>query len=125
MSFTYTIDPQAGLLLVLAEGVVTQEERLETLISWMTDSRFRSDLDAICDFSKAESTPTMAELREIVAFLNDQAEFIGNPRIAVVVSKAITFVVAHEFAAIASQIPLEVRVFSDVEAAVSWLRPSI
>ena len=123
MSFTYSIDPAAGLLLVRAEGAVTQEERLEAVVAWMSDQHFRSDLDAICDFSQAETTPTMAELREMVAFLGRLSEFVGRPRIAIVVSKAITFVMAQQFASIAKQIPLEVRVFSDRETALSWLRP--
>ena len=124
MSFTYTIDPTAGLLLVRAEGVVTQEERIEAVVSWMTDQHFRADLDAICDFSRAESTPTMAELRELIALLGRLSDFVGSPRVAIVVSKAITFVMAQQFASIAKQIPLEVRVFSDPESAVSWLRPA-
>ena len=124
MSFTYTIDPIEGLLLVRAEGVVTQEERLEAVVSWMTDQHFRADLDAICDFSGAESTPTMAELRELVGLLGRLSDFVGSPRIAIVVSKAITFVVAEQFASIAKQIPIQVRVFSNRESAVSWLRPA-
>jgi hypothetical protein len=123
MPFTYTIDPKAGLLLVRAEGVVTQAERVETVMAWMTDPLFRPDLDTICDFSEAQSTPTMAELRELAGLVSRYADYVGNARLAIVASKAITFVVAQEFASMAKRIPLEVQVFSDREEALSWLRP--
>jgi hypothetical protein len=123
MPFTYTIDPKAGLLIVLAEGVVTQAERVETVMAWMTDPLFRPDLDTICDFSEAQSTPTMAELRELAGLVARYIDYVGNARLAIVASKAITFVVAQEFASMAKRIPLEVRVFSDGEEALSWLRP--
>jgi hypothetical protein len=123
MPFTYTIDPKAGLLLVRAEGVVTQAERVETVMAWMTDPLFRPDLDTICDFSEAQSTPTMAELRELAGLVSRYTDYVGNVRLAIVASNAITFVVAQEFASMAKRIPLEVRVFSDCEEALSWLRP--
>ena len=109
--------------LTRAEGVVTQAERVETVMAWMTDPLFRPDLDTICDFSEAQSTPTMAELRELAGLVGRYTDYVGNARLAIVASKAITFVVAQEFASMAKRIPLEVRVFSDREEAVSWLRP--
>jgi hypothetical protein len=123
MPFTYTIDPKVGLLIVLAKGVVTQAERVETVMAWMTDPLFRPDLDTICDFSEAQSTPTMAELRELAGLVARYTDYVGNARLAIVASKAITFVVAQEFASMAKRIPLDVRVFSDREEALSWLRP--
>jgi SpoIIAA-like len=123
MPFTYTIDPKVGLLIVRAEGVVTQAERVETVMAWMTDPLFRPDLDTICDFSEAQSTPTMAELRELAGLAGRYTAYVGNARLAIVTSKAITFVVAQEFASMAKRIPLEVRVFADREEALSWLRP--
>src|SRR5262245_11913410 len=123
MPFTYTIDPKAGLMIVLAEGVVRPAERVETVMAWMTDPLFRPDLDTICDFSEAQSTPTMAELRELADFVARYTDYVGNARLAIVASKAIVFVVAQEFASMAKTIPMEVRVFSDREEALTWLRP--
>jgi hypothetical protein len=123
MPFTYTIDPNAGLLMARAQGVVTQAEYVETVMAWMTDPLFRPDLDTICDFSEVQSTPTMAELRELAGLVARYTDYVGNARLAMVASKAITFVVAQEFASMAKRIPMEVRVFSDREDALSWLRP--
>jgi hypothetical protein len=113
------------LLQIRAEGVVMQDERFEALVSWMTHPLFRPNLDAICDFSDAASIPTMSELRELVGFVARHTEFVGRPKIAVVAKKAITFAMAQEFASLAGRVPLDVRVFSDRESAMTWLgRPA-
>jgi hypothetical protein len=65
----------------------------------------------------------MAELRELAGLVGRYTDYVGNARLAIVASKAITFVVAQEFASMAERIPLEVRVFSDREEALTWLRP--
>ena len=92
-------------------------------MAWMTDPLFRPDLDTICDFSEAQSTPTMAELRELAGLVGSTPTTSATRGLRLWRAKAITFVVAQEFASMAKRIPLEVRVFSDREEALSWLRP--
>jgi hypothetical protein len=66
MSLTYQIDPQAGIIEVQGAGVITQAEYVAGVMSWMIDPLFRRGLDGLCDFTAAESTPTMADLRELL-----------------------------------------------------------
>jgi hypothetical protein len=123
MSFTYRIDTDAGLLLVIAEGHVTQDERLDAMKAWLSDPLFRSGLKTFCDFSNASSTPTLTELGTIVEFIQRHATSIGRPKPAVLAPKVVTFGVARHFQGMIEGEPLAVRVFTDRQAAWEWLDP--
>jgi hypothetical protein len=122
MSFTYHIDSSAGILFIVGEGAITQAERLETMRAWLSDSAFRPGLHTLCDFSAATSTPSLPELREILAIINRNATLIGRTRLAVVTARDVTLGVAHQFQALAEASPLNVQIFADREAALAWLR---
>jgi hypothetical protein len=125
MPLTYRIDPGASLLLVTARGVTTQPERVETLYAWLSDPAFKPDLDAFCDFSEVQSTPKLADMRELIAIVHDNAGVIGRSRMAILTSKPIVFGVAKVFEALTEveSAPLHVRVFFDRAKAWAWLRP--
>ena len=122
MSFTYHIDSSAGILFIVGEGAITQAERLETMRAWLSDPAFRPGLHALCDFSAATSTPSLPELREIMAIINRNATLIGRTRLAVVTARDVTVGVARQFQALAESSPLNVQIFADREAALAWLR---
>jgi hypothetical protein len=122
MSFTYHIDSSAGILYIVGEGAITQAERLETMRAWLSDPAFRPGLHALCDFSAATSTPSLPELREIMAIINRNATLIGRTRLAMVTARDVTLGVARQFQALAEASPLNVQIFADREAALAWLR---
>lgn len=122
MPFTYRIDPEAGLLFLTGQGVVTQQERLAALRTWLADPAFRPGLDALCDFSAAVSTPDFADLEALLAVVRQHASAIGRSRVAIVAGKPVVFGVARQFEALAGEGPLEVRAFRDRAEAMSWLR---
>jgi len=122
MSFTYHIDSRAGILFIVGEGAITQAERLETMRTWLSDPAFRPGLHTLCDFSAATSTPSLPELREIIAIINQNATLIGRTRLAVVTARDVTLGVAHQFEVLAEASPLIVQTFTDREAALAWLR---
>jgi len=123
---TYRIDPDAHMLFITGEGIITQAERVQTMRAWWKDPAFKPSLDAFCDFSAAESTPTMSELREIIALMGQHSENIGPQKIAILTAKPVTFGVARVFQTIAEDgLPLlEVRVFYDRKEVWAWLRPA-
>jgi len=123
MPLTYQIDPQAGIIEVRGVGVITQAEYVDGLMSWMIDPLFRPGLDGLCDFTAAESTPTMADLRELVDLVARHSAYVGRVKVAIIASKPITFGVAREFASLAEAAHLEVQLFGDRDSAMSWLRP--
>src|SRR5262245_61168189 len=127
VSFTYRIDPDAGLLTIVGAGVVTQPERLATMRAWLSDPAFRPGLDTLCDFSAARSTPTLPELIEIAEFIKRHSAAIGPTKLAVVAARPVTFGAVRQFEALVAHIalaPLQVQIFPDRDAALAWLRAS-
>ena len=121
MPFTYRIDSDAGILFVVGEGVVTQQERMEAMRAWLKDPAYRPGLHTLCDFSRAASTPTFEELRQIVMLMSQHVELIGKKKVAVVTSRAITFGVARQFETLLEGSPVDVHVFGHHTTALAWL----
>jgi hypothetical protein len=73
----------------------------------------------------AQSTPRLRELREIIAILRQHMPPRGPRKLAIVTARSVTYAVARVFQALIQpkDIPLQVRVFVDREAAWAWLRP--
>ena len=122
MPWSYHIDLDAGMLLVVGEGTISQSERLEAMRGWLRDPGFRPGMNTLCDFSEANSTPTMAELHEIVSLVERHSSAIGKKKLAVVAPRPVTFGVARQFQTLADTGPLDVGVFKDRRAALGWLR---
>jgi hypothetical protein len=122
MPITYQIDPDAGMLIVIADGESTQQERLEAIQKWINDPAFRPGLQTLCDFTTALSIPTLPELDEIVGLIRRHASAIGRKKLAVVTSRPVTFGVARQFGALAPGGVLTVQVFRDRDVALAWLR---
>jgi hypothetical protein len=125
MPMTYRIDTDARILFISAPGITTQADRLETMLAWINDPAFTPGLDTFCDFSTAESTPRLSDLRELVAAIGENASKIGHQRVAILAAKPITFGVARVFESMAEfeEIPLTVRVFFERNKLWEWLRP--
>jgi hypothetical protein len=125
MSLGFQIHPDIGLLFIRGQGVITQRERIRALLAWTQDADYASCGDAILDVAAAKSTPTIAELRELIALLKQHMPVSGPRRLAIVTSKPITFAVARAFENLVKfrGIPLQVRVFMDPGRAWTWLRP--
>jgi hypothetical protein len=121
MPLTYRIDSDAGMLLVVGEGTISQAERIEAISEWLRHPEFGPGLNTLCDFSAATSTPTMAELREIVSLVARHAKRIGRKKVAVIATEPVTFGVARQFQTLADSGPLNVSVFRDRRAALGWL----
>jgi hypothetical protein len=125
MPLAYSILAEWKLLCIRGVGVMTQSERIQTMREWLADPAYPDCTDALCDFSQADSTPTMAELRELVNLMSQLLPGHGPKRLAMVTSKAITFAVAGEFKDFVARagVPMEVQVFADFQSAWIWLRP--
>jgi hypothetical protein len=121
----FHIYPDVRLLFIRASGVVTQEERVRTLMAWLRDPRYECCIDSLFDVTQAQSTPKLAELRELIAILKQDMPATGPRKLAIVTSKPITFAVARAFESLIhlDAVPLHIRVFMNREQAWTWLRP--
>jgi SpoIIAA-like len=125
MPMGFCIYPDFRLLFIRGHGVVTQAERVETMLTWLRDPLYERCTDALFDVTTAESTPKVAELRQIIALLRQHQPAGGPRKLAIVTAKPITFVVAGIFEELIQfkAVPLRVKVFLNREQAWTWLRP--
>ena len=125
MPLGFNFYPDMQLLFIRGEGVITQRERVQTMLAWLRDPAYERCLDALFDISAAESTPRLAELRELIGLLEQHMPTSGPRKLAIVTSKPTTFAVARIFKDLIriEGVPLEVKVFFDREKAWRWLRP--
>jgi SpoIIAA-like len=125
MPIGFYIYRDSRLLFIRGHGVITQAERVETIRAWLRDPDYQDCIDALFDVTAARSTPRLAELRQIIAILRQHMPGRGPKKLAIVTSRPITYAVARVFQELMQprDIPLEVKVFSDREAAWGWLRP--
>jgi len=125
MPMYFYIYPDFQVLFIRGHGVITQTERIETMLTWLRDPAYELCTSALFDVVDAQSTPRLAELRQIIALLQQRLPAGGPRRLAIVTSKPITFAVARVFEQLMrlKGVPLEVRSFSDRDRAWAWLRP--
>jgi hypothetical protein len=121
----FSIYREFRLLFIRGHGVITQTERIETMLAWLRDPGYQNCTDALFDVTAAESTPKLAELRQIIAILGQHMPDSGPRKLAMVTSRPITYAVARVFQDLIQpeDVPLQVRVFFDREMAWAWLRP--
>ena len=119
------IDATARLLVVEEIDDVSHDERLDAMRRWIADPGFRPDLDTLLDLTSARSAPSLSELRGMLAFDNQRRHEIGFVRIAVVTNQPVVYGAFRQFQALAesNNAPFELRLFSERQTALAWLRP--
>jgi hypothetical protein len=124
MPIGFQIYPDSGLLFIRGYGIIAQAERINTMLAWLRDPGYRQCTDAMFDVTAAETTPRLAELREIISILREYAPADGPRKLAIVTARPITYVVAQVFQNLIQpkDLPLQVKVFMDRELAWAWLR---
>lgn len=113
------------LLFVRGEGVITQTERVRTLLAWLRDPQYEQCTDALFDVRAADSAPDPEEIRELITILQRHLPVHGPRKLAIITSKPIAYIAAQLFDSLlrVRAIPIQVKVFLDRERAWKWLRP--
>ena len=120
MPMTYRIDSDAGLLLVVGNGAITQSERLEA-IQLATPSRVPPGPPHALRPLGRHVDPDDVGLHEIIALIDQQTASIGRKKVAMLTAAPVTYGVARQFQALTDSGPLQVRVFTDRTATLEWL----
>jgi hypothetical protein len=125
MPIGFHIYPDFRLLFIRGHGAITQTERIDTMLAWLRDPGYRDCTDAFFDVTAAQTTPKLAELRQIIAILRQEMPESGPRKLAIVTARPITYAVAQVFQKFVQlkSVPLQVRVFFNRESAWAWLRP--
>ena len=129
MPLVYTFRSDIGLLVIVGQGEISQNERLNAIRGWLSDPSYKPGLDVLCDLSGAATATvsSLSELREMVALVRENAQAMGPHKLAVVASKPVGFGVARQFEALmaVANPVVDVRIFATRSEAWSWLRPDI
>ena len=125
MSFGFHIYRDLALLFIRGQGTITQTEYVRAMLAWLEDPGYRQCADALIDLADTDSTPTMGEIRELITVLQQHRPPHGPRRLAMVVSKPISYAIASVFEKLlrVRNFPMEVKVFIDPARAWAWLRP--
>ena len=125
MALGYFINTGLRLLYIRGQGVVTQRERIQTMLAWLRDPDYTLCDSALFDVSDTQSTPRIAEMRELISILRQHEPVVGPRRLAIVTSKPIAFGIAEIFGRFLQLkgMSLHVRAFLTPESAWAWLRP--
>jgi hypothetical protein len=126
MPLTYHIYQDDRILFIQGDGVIAQHERIQSMFAWINDRGYEHCADALCDFSAAESTPTVSDLRELTMLLANHLPVRGPKKLAIVTPKPIAYGMARVFEDLVrgNDIPLQIRVFAGRAEAWAWLRPA-
>jgi hypothetical protein len=127
MALGYFINNDLRLLYIRGQGVITQQERIHTMLAWLRDPGYERCDVALFDISDTRSTPRISEMRELISILRQHQPASGPQRLAIVTSKPIAFGVAQIFGhylQLKGMSP-HVRAFLTPESAWTWLIPDM
>lgn len=117
---TYKKDESDAILIRTILGQITMSEIIELWEKDIKEKRVTTDLKAvITDLTKGRNLAKMEELKNITAFYQQNYEFFGNIKIAVVLndrSIAIPLMYEHE------NHQVKHLAFSTLEAAFKWAK---
>ena len=109
--------------------------RFEIAGDWTTDEMERSTLagvraiagrdgyDALCDLTRTGRVSTPAEIRRLVQILTEEGSALRGRRAAMVVGNPTSYGMMRMLSAHTEPIGIEVKIFTDLEEAMRFLRP--
>lgn len=114
------LDPR-GFMRVTVTGRPTYGGFVEAFGAITAHESFRRGLNVVWDFREAPLAAVPTEtLRRIVRFAAERQETRRGARVAVAVASDADFGVARIFEALAADLPIEFRVFRNLEDAERW-----
>ncbi len=127
MPVSYTIDPTARLVQFVISGEFESADIMTLLRSVAADPNFQAGFDFLSDNRLVTRPVTTEQVKLMASFVAHGPPIFVGARAAFVTNSAASFGMMRMFASLAEEISLDVRVFSDVDAAGAWLsqpRPS-
>jgi hypothetical protein len=122
MPITYRIDTDQGLILTAATGVLTDEELLKHKRALAADPDFSPGMRQLSDVRGVERLEVTPEgVRLMVALDRDQADQLGDWRLAIVTTADFVFGTARMYQSMTDEEQNRVQVFRDMAEARSWL----
>jgi hypothetical protein len=118
MPISYRIDKARRLVLCVGTGVLTDADAVSNHRLVAADSDFDPTYDELLDFREVETMVVTASLPQTIAADHIWAEGVKR---AFVAPSDLTFGMTRMYEMLADDKPGNVRVFRDMEDALSWL----
>lgn len=121
MSFSYWIDPEAGLVVAKLEGVVTVEELVALQEELRANRSFVPTFKVLTDASAvSEVRLDSAKIRRVA----DNSPFTTGARRALVATPGVVYGLARMFEMMTAKTGVPTQVFLDRNEAFAWLSKS-
>lgn len=122
MPITYRIDPDQGLILTTATGVLTDDELLDHKRALAADPDFSPGMRQLSDVRGVERLDVTPQgVRLMVALDRHQADQLGAWKLAIVTTADFVFGTARMYQTMTDEELKHVQVFRDMAEARSWL----
>ena len=114
-------DPSGGFMRVTPAGALSYESFVEAFEALVAHESFHPGLNTLWDVRGAPLADVPTEtLRRIARFVIGRQDERRGARVAVAVGSDAAFGVARIYEALAADLPMEFRVFRDIEEAERW-----
>ncbi len=121
MPISYRIDKSRRLVELLVSGEFDTTEILQTVDSIVAEPDFQPGFEVISDNRGVTRPISTEQVLRLAAHLSQVARDFGGARVAFVTGSAASFGMMRMFASLAEEVPINARVFGDMESAREWL----
>jgi hypothetical protein len=121
MPISYEIDRESGLARVTALGEVSFEEEKQCFDEILADPSRCPGCGILLD-NRERGTPATAEhVKGMAHAFQERQTDVGYAKLAIVVSKEVSFGLGRMFSTLVDELPIETGVFRDIDEAEEWL----
>ncbi|MET0261526.1 MAG: hypothetical protein ABW223_01420 [Rariglobus sp.] len=120
MTFGYTINEQRKMIFMRFSGSFDAAHFLSCIERMWADPAYRQDYEGVADITDVEPTYTMADLRNVIAFLRENKR-TNTARWALITASPLAAACGYVYQKAMSSVH-QLEVFSTWEAASSFLQ---
>lgn len=124
MPGSYEIDLKENLIRIYSSGVITVDEKIKHDELILADSKYKKDMNVICDLSEATYDWSMPDIDKFRGFVKRHKGSFGKSKWAVIATGGATEHAAKIFSVLQSAYDnvVNVQVFNNREKALKWLK---
>ena len=121
MQIEYHIDTEKGIITETWPAEVNFEDYKDLKYREFSDPMFESNYDIISDLRNANLEYSEDDLNQIFQLFRENLSKIGKRKSALITDKPMQVVSTMLFKEKIKELPLNVQVFSTIEAAMKWI----
>ena len=122
MAYSLSIAPDGSVVELVATGAGSSAGFAHVIAAMLEHPLYRRGAPILIDRRESVDLPTTREVRSNVSTLARHRDALGSCRIAVVVTSAAAYGMARMGQALADDLPIVIRIFSEETEARRWLR---